>query len=127
MNPPFQIRFKNASVNATAHPELWRGLYELCVAIYEISDTIPVITSIWDADAHSSVSLHYIGCAADVRSKTLNSRHKSKVLQTVQSKLGSDFDLILEAEGEPHEHFHLEFDAGKYDRKQAIRRAWGIE
>lgn len=124
--PPFQVRFKNAAVNANAHPELWRGLYELCVAIYEIAGVLPVVTSIWD-QRHSSVSLHYIGCAADVRSKTLAGPQKRKVLQRVQNKLGDDFDLILEAEGEPGEHFHLEFDAGKYDRKQAVRRAWGIE
>lgn len=126
MKSPFQVRFKNAAVNANAHPELWRGLYELCVAIHDVAEEIPVITSIWD-QRHSSISLHYIGCAADVRSKTLNSRHKTKVLERVQNSLGEDFDLILEAEGEPNEHFHLEFDVGKYDRKEAVRRAWGIE
>lgn len=124
--PPFQVRFKNASVNARGHPELWRGLYELCVAIHEVGDEIPVITSMWD-QRHSPVSLHYVGCAADVRSKTLTGSQKRKVLQRVQNRLGDDFDLILEAEGEPGEHFHLEVDVAKFDRKQAVRRAWGIE
>lgn len=124
--PVFQIHYKSGAVNALMHPRLAWGLYVLCEAIYDIAEVIPVVTSVWD-QSHGEVSLHYIGCAADVRSKNLTKSQKQKVLLTVQDKLGDEFDLILEADGEPHEHFHLEWDAGKFDRRAAVQAAMGVD
>lgn len=127
MMPPFQVRFKRgAPIVATMHPELAHGLFTLCRLIHEETGKVPVVTSVWD-QAHSDVSLHYIGCAVDVRSKHLSREEKQKVLHLARSRLGEDYDLLLEAEGEPGEHYHLELDSAKYDRHQAVRRAWGIE
>lgn len=125
MTIPFQIRVKNASVNFTGHPMLLRGLFTLCKIIHEVAGVVPVVTSMWD-QRHSRESLHFIGCAVDVRSHYLTDEEKDEVLARASRKLGDEYDLILEGEGEPHEHFHLEWDKGKYDREASIRAAWGI-
>lgn len=121
----FQIRVKSAAVNFTGHPMLMRGMYVLCRNIYEIAGVVPVITSMWD-QRHGKNSLHYIGCAVDVRSHYLNEAEKEEVLIQTRSDLDDEYDLILHPKGEPSEHFHLEWDAGKYDREAAVRASLGI-
>lgn len=123
--PPLQVRFKNEKVIPLMHPQLARGLWILCETIHAETGKVPVITSIWD-QTHSDVSLHFIGCAADVRSKNLNSDEKDRVLHKTKSQLGTEYQLILEGEGQPREHYHLEWDQGKFDRSKSIREAFGF-
>lgn len=120
----FQIRMKSGEVNMVGHPMLMRGLYVLCKTIYDVSGQVPVITSIWD-QSHETNSLHYIGCAGDVRSHYLTESQKEAVLVHARDALGSDYDLLLHPRGEPSEHFHLEYDAGKVNRERTIREAMG--
>lgn len=122
--PPLQVRFKDRNIVALMHPQLARGLWILCTIIHGETGKIPVVTSIWDGH-HSENSLHFIGCAADVRSKNLNGDEKHRVLHKTISRLGTDYDLILEAEGEANEHYHLEWDQGKFDRSRSIHEAFG--
>lgn len=62
-----------------------------------------MITSINDA-THSKTSLHYAGCAVDIRSRWFD--NPRAVLETCQQALGNseDFDMILESD-----HFHCEW------------------
>lgn len=60
---------------------------------------------------HSQGSLHYRGLALDVRSKhILDSGLKHQILTEARVLLNGEFDLILESEGQPSEHFHIEVD-----------------
>lgn len=124
----FQIRIKSDDVNLVGHPRLMHGLVVLCRVIYDVTNgrVIPVITSVWD-QLHSEESLHYIGCAGDVRSHYLSEEEKDEVLEKARRELGDEYDLLLESRYTPNEHFHLEWDVGKYDREEAIRQALGAK
>ena len=125
---PFQIRVKSDDVNLQGHPRLMHGLVVLCETIYDVTNgrVIPVITSVWD-QTHGENSLHYIGCAGDVRSHYLNDEEKQQVLDQARAELGREYDLLLEGWGSPNEHFHIEWDVGKHDRVEAIREALGAK
>lgn len=121
---PLQVRFKSGRVIPLMHPMLARGLWMLCEIIHSETGKVPVVTSIWD-QTHSDVSLHFIGCAADVRSKTLSNEEKDRVLMRAISTLGDEYDLLIEDPDGPNEHFHLEWDKGKFNRSKSIREAFG--
>lgn len=116
----YGLLFKGPEVNALAHPKLWIGLCTLVETIYEVSGEKAIVTSMWDQE-HADDSLHYCGCAADVRSHTLNEDQKDLVLRRVRTALSTEYDIIIEFRGGSNEHFHLEWDKGKYDRRGALR------
>lgn len=62
-----------------------------------------LITSVNDA-RHGKSSLHYNGCAVDIRSRWFT--HPQQVLGLCKEALGNspDYDMILESD-----HFHLEY------------------
>lgn len=66
------------------------------------------ITSAVDS-VHSPGSLHYAGAAVDLRSKDIDDDHKRLIVSRVRECLTSEFDFILESQGQTNEHFHLEF------------------
>ena len=69
-----------------------------------------VVTSCNDS-THKTGSKHYAGRAADLRSKNLPSTSvKHAVLVELREALGPDFDVLLESELTPNEHFHIEYD-----------------
>ena len=68
-----------------------------------------VVTSVRDGQ-HSEMSLHYRGLAADLRSKHLTQEQRHTALILLKRELGADYDVLLESEGKPNEHFHIEFD-----------------
>ena len=68
-----------------------------------------LITSAGDG-RHSSRSKHYLGLAIDLRSKHLHPDEKEQVLAELRQALGDQFDVLLEGQGTPNEHFHIEFD-----------------
>ncbi len=67
-----------------------------------------VVTSVLDG-RHSRGSLHYVGHAVDLRTKSLPRRTKVATLKKLREALGADYDVILEGEGTPNEHAHVEF------------------
>jgi len=67
-----------------------------------------VITSANDS-THSTLSLHYKGMALDFRTHDYPG-NKQALLTKIKTNLGQDFDVVLEALGEPNEHLHLELD-----------------
>jgi len=66
-----------------------------------------VITSCIDGK-HSRGSKHYSGCAFDLRTHSLS--NPSATAMTLQVRLGSDFDVILEDASGPNQHIHVEYD-----------------
>lgn len=59
---------------------------------------------------HKEGSLHYRDRALDFRTKHLTLTQKHALAETVQQRLGPDYDVILEAVGKPNEHLHVEHD-----------------
>lgn len=62
-----------------------------------------IITSVVDGK-HSSKSLHYTGAAFDVRTSSFPENLLPSVVKDVRSRLGFDFDVVLEKD-----HMHVEF------------------
>ncbi len=59
---------------------------------------------------HMPNSLHYVGLAVDIRSKNLNlPLTKASVIAEAKLSLGDEYGFILENEGLPNEHYHLQF------------------
>lgn len=65
-----------------------------------------VVTSCTDG-RHRRASLHYTGCAFDCRTwelPTYGTEERRDVVADLQARLGSDFDVVDEAD-----HLHIEF------------------
>ncbi len=68
-----------------------------------------VVTSINDGK-HSRTSLHNIGHACDLRTKTLASNAAKRWFAAeVKRRVGVEFDVILEKLGTVNEHLHVEY------------------
>ena len=97
------MKIKDSTVHiAGIRPELVFALF-VAEQIYQKYDKELVITSLVDG-RHSPTSLHYAGCAADLRTNFFT-RHGAEIIRDeIRDKLGTDFDVILESN-----HIHLEF------------------
>ena len=71
-------------------------------AVYQAHGAPFVITSVMEG-THKRASLHYVGCAADVR---LPPQDAVSIVAEAKAALGDDFDVILEGD-----HVHVEFQA----------------
>jgi len=81
-------------------PEIRKKLNEIARRVWSIEKEELIITSTWEG-VHSEGSLHYADLAVDIR------RHKNGnlVRDTLQYKLGMDYDVVLESD-----HIHIEYD-----------------
>jgi hypothetical protein len=59
---------------------------------------------------HARGSKHYTDEALDFRTKHLTTAQKRALKAAVKQRLGRNFDVILEDEGGPNEHLHVEYD-----------------
>lgn len=66
------------------------------------------ITSANDSK-HSATSWHYKGFALDFRTHDFKG-DKQELLHALREALGPEFDVLLEGEGTPNEHIHVEYD-----------------
>jgi hypothetical protein len=67
-----------------------------------------VVTSVNDG-SHSYSSLHYSGCAADLRIRNLPEHTMPEdVANEIKERLGKDFDVIVEKD-----HIHMEYQPKK--------------
>jgi hypothetical protein len=71
-----------------------------------------VITSGSDS-THMVGSKHYIGEAVDVRSKTFGPQDKRAFADALRDALGPQFTVLLEHEGLPQEHWHVQVKKGR--------------
>ena len=97
-----RLKSDNVSLQSLA-PQLVLALV-ICNEVYNEYDAELVITSVNDS-THSNTSLHYNGCAVDLRTRNLKDQaEKERVAQQLVGKLNRDFDVILESD-----HIHLEY------------------
>ena len=104
------VSFKDDSVKATrVHPEVFRALADVARCYEAVGARQLIVTSINDAQ-HRRGSLHYQGRAFDCRTKDLpfGSAGKRNLRDDIARYLGTGWDVILEDQGGPNEHLHLE-------------------
>jgi hypothetical protein len=102
------MRLKAGAKIKGLQPEILLGL----MIVYEVMEKYQaemIVTEV-TGGTHMTKSKHYVGQAVDLRSKHLSTEQKRRILEEGKTALGSDFDFILEGEGEEQEHFHAEFD-----------------
>ena len=69
-----------------------------------------VITSLTDGK-HSRTSLHYSGCAVDLRTRHMGTEEdKAEIATLIKDSLGPDYDVILEST-----HIHIEWQPKRRD------------
>lgn len=96
------MRFKEGIKIQGISPELMLGLI-VANDVYRHNGQILTITSILDGK-HSNTSLHYTGCAADLRISDVSKSKISIIKAQLEDSLTADFDVILEPT-----HIHLEY------------------
>ena len=79
-------------------------------AANEVSIAGDVTVTSGSDPGHMPGSKHYTNEALDIRSKTVPTAQKRQWLAVIKRRLGRDYDCILEYEGKPQEHFHIEYD-----------------
>jgi hypothetical protein len=66
-----------------------------------------VVTSLNDG-RHGVNSWHFKGRAVDLR--VHNVGNPEELFEIIRDELGDDFDVLLEGEGLPNAHIHIEYD-----------------
>jgi D-alanyl-D-alanine dipeptidase len=82
-------------------PEMVLG----CLAVQKVCDElgVPFVVTSAVEGKHSSTSLHYAGCAIDIRTNNMKGQ-QAKARDMIDDALGIDFDCLDEGN-----HLHLEF------------------
>lgn len=88
-------------------PELVIGLM-VADTIYLADGEDLTVTSITDGK-HSKSSRHYIGLAADLRTNDISKLNTDIILMQLRERL-PEFYILLENEGTPNEHIHMQFN-----------------
>jgi hypothetical protein len=97
------MRIKDNAVNLQGlRPEMIIGLM-VANGVYIAHGKDMVITCALDGK-HSVTSLHYAGCAVDIRTNYFTKATAIKVRDEIKERLGIDFDVILESD-----HLHIEY------------------
>ena len=68
-----------------------------------------IITSCRDG-THGPKSWHYKGRAIDIRTNDLPEDVTRSIHLEIKGELDHEFDVLLESQGAPNEHIHIEFD-----------------
>jgi len=100
-NPP-QRRAKLDRVSAIA------VLFCVVDRAYHSKNHDPVITSGVDGK-HSPTSLHYAGAAWDFGVHGISEDDRAAIAGDINTRLGTDFDVIYEGAGTPNAHIHVEW------------------
>lgn len=88
-------------------PELIIGLM-VADTVYPANGEELTVTSITDG-RHSKSSRHYIGMAADLRTNDISKLNTDIILMQLREQL-PEFYILLENEGAPNEHIHMQFN-----------------
>ena len=96
------MRLKNGVRIAGVRPEMVLAL-SIVESILGDHGVDCVVTSLVDGQ-HSRGSLHYVGCACDIRSRDMPQTHYDEIFEELKKALGEDFDLVDEGD-----HWHCEF------------------
>lgn len=79
-------------------------------AANQLGLTVNMFVTSGNDRVHKRGSKHYTNDALDFRTKHLSTADKRALITAVKKRLGPDYDVILEAEGQSNEHAHIEFD-----------------
>lgn len=96
------MRFKEGADITGLHPEMIIAL-NVANEVYTDHGEELVVTSVVEGK-HSYASLHYFGCAVDLRTRYFEPSERGKVRDQIKKKLPDAFDVILEAN-----HIHIEY------------------
>ena len=100
------IRLKRGVSIASLQPQMLVAL-QVADAVYEKRGLDAIVTS-GDEGAHGSGSLHFVGLAVDLRTRTLEPGDRGNVRFELSEALGEGFDVVLEGD-----HIHLEYQPKK--------------
>lgn len=78
--------------------------------VHELNIEDDMLVTSGNDSTHMAGSKHYSDNALDFRTKQLTSGEKHELIAALTHRLGNDYDLILEDEGGPNEHLHVEYD-----------------
>ena len=85
---------------------VFEGIARAAVALSSYGTV--TITSVLDGK-HMQGSLHHEGRAIDLRSKHIPRKDLLQAHASLKASMGPDWDVLLEKQGLPNEHFHIEF------------------
>lgn len=89
---------------------VWGIAFPLIVDVYRQHGQQCRMTSATDG-VHGARSLHPSGNALDLGTHQIKDiATRQKIARDIQIVLGPQFDVVFEAQGEPNEHIHVEFD-----------------
>lgn len=97
------MRLKPGIKIAGVRPEIVLALTIAAGVYREVADIELVVTEV-TGGKHGRGSLHYVGLAADLRTRNLTKEQKNNIALLLREKLGAEFDVVLE-----ETHIHLEF------------------
>ena len=104
------LNFKQGTVVRLLDTALIPGLVALLTFMESILDITEITVTSVNEGRHMSGSLHYQGRALDIRSKIYEPEKVAKVVAEFKQFYDRDYDLIWEAQGEPNEHLHLQYN-----------------
>ena len=99
------MQIKEGVIVQGVRPELLIGLM-VANDVYRDYGQDLVVTSLLDSK-HSQTSLHYSGCAADMRTRYFKDREQvEEVAAEIRTRLGNspDYDVVVESN-----HIHMEY------------------
>lgn len=82
---------------------------DLCLDVYaEMGHTMRLTSA--RGDKHGAYSHHYKGLAFDLGCKEVPDDAVETILDEISSRLGPEYQVVLESAGKPWEHIHVEYD-----------------
>lgn len=97
------LNIKDNSIDLCAlHPTLLLGIIMMNEILSQYN--VPLVVTCGREGKHSATSLHYSGCAVDIRSRELSREQQLGVKAIFDGRGFNDFDLVIESN-----HFHLEY------------------
>ena len=96
------MRLKKGVRITGVRPETVLGMHT-CDSVFQKHGIEMVVTSVMEG-SHSRASLHYPGCAFDLRNRNVPQELRNEITLELQEALQDDFDVIAEGN-----HWHVEF------------------
>ena len=72
--------------------------------VYRKTAGVELVVTEITGGTHGTASLHYVGCAADLRTRDIPEDLLPDVVLELSENLGENYDVILETD-----HIHIEF------------------
>lgn len=96
------LAFKHGVKLFGMRPELGAAL-TVVEGVFRDAGYPATVTSVTDG-SHSNASLHYTGCALDLRTRDIPQGELEILKTTMRDRLTIEFDVVLEKD-----HFHIEY------------------